>query len=391
MAGNEWAFLLLDITLAETITDGEKVALLFDVKVNLLLDNALVNNIDKVEDRSLSDDVLKGIKDVSEIKSLLVTLMILIDDERVTLVLGLALADETYGTEVCSLLEVVLIKATDDVKAILLLDVVLVGDIKLGSLFNAVLPEICVLEVISLYVTALIVVTDCAELSVLTDDKMVNFVDNVEICSLLKVAMVEESVVRRADVTVLFNATVVYENDGTGVCPPLDAAKVGVTGSPEVNSPLDVLLKDVTDGAMITDVKSSMLDIGLTAVTTDVENCSLLGTVLVEITDTEDVDILLNTLLVNIISVVNICRLLDAVLVTIANVLEANSPEVGVTAISSLFDDALVINVIDGKEICSLLDAALMKVTTDVGRGLLFDSAVLVISVIVEVALLLST
>ena len=103
------------------------------------------------------------------------------------------------------------------------------------------------------------------------------------------------------------------------VCLLLDAVKEATADGIEVNSLLEIALKDIVDGGV---VEVSDNNVMLVGVTNGVDVASLFNPTLVELTGTKEINVLLDATLVNAIDGVNMCSLLDVLVPTINVMIE---------------------------------------------------------------------
>ena len=277
------------------------------------------------------------------------------------------------GVEVCSLLEMLLIEATNDVVFSLLVNVTLVDvtdDEDINSLLDNVLVGIT--DVVVVEVSSLVNIT----LVDLTDVTLVNVPGGIKVPSMLETRLVEET----NDEEVCLEDMI----DFIRVSSLLDAALVDATDDSSV---VDISLLDVSDGmslldatlvATVTDVPvlitttveviyctevSILFDVTLALNVVDSGvNCSLLNVVMIEVTDNVEEGLLLDSSLVAVLVgiVVEINEVAINVVVgevTYGIIAEASDIE---RAWSLL--DIILVGKIDNKEVIPFLNVALLNV-----------------------------
>ena len=352
------------------------------------------------------------------------------------------------GTEICSLLEMLLIEVKNGVVFSILVDGTVVDVIDnedINSLVDDGLTDnrdvwdikFCSLLAITVVVITLVVdpvlsnVTDGAKVSSLLEGRRVVNIDCPEVCSFLddaregimdaEVSLLLDIMLTdvgdgkiKEDKCVIFNATLVNVSDDEDICSLLDIALVGITGVAEVSSllfttmvevPMEVtdntgdsvlpgnVPVDVTDGnefsslfnALLVNITDWLFEDSLVEKPENAEAVPLLLTY--EIND--EVCILLDSVKEDTADGIEVNSLLDNALKDIVDgaVADNNVMLVGVTNgvdVASLFNPTPV-ELTETKEINVLLDAILVNAIDGVNICSLLDVLVPTINVMIEV------
>ena len=275
------------------------------------------------------------------------------DNKGTCSLLDITLVDLTDDDDVCSPSDSELVLFTDNIEVASLLEMILteVADDVLFKTDNDDVDindaDICSLAILtgSLFVSVLVEVTICTEVSSLFGAAVVEVTDDVDNISIL----VDTTPVNVIAVDLVLNGTLVGIGDNEGVNVILDTVLTDVTDGAVVEILVNKLVCLLFDNDMSNDAGvSSLLDSGLVLFIDGIEVPSLLEMILTEVAADDEV---LETELVNIsdegvvLGIVEFSLLYVAILVELTICAEVN-----------VVFDAAVVEVTDGVDIILLFD-----------------------------------
>ena len=356
----EFSSLFVAVLVEVSICAG--VSSMFDAAVVEVTD-AIHNIVVLFDTTPVTDTDVIGV-----VLALDITLVDTRDNEGVKLMLDTALVDVTDGVAVevlVSLLDIRLADTTDDTDVSSLTDSVLgdfIDDKEVPSLLEMILTE---------------VVDD-----VLLEIEPVNINDDAEACPVAVLGVVEFSllfitvlvgVTVCTDVSSVFDAAVVEVTDAVDIdtvlvavisCSLLDMKFVLLTDDVEINAPSDAEAVTVINGRRV----CSLLDVALVG-TTDVKLSSLLTTSIAEVTVCAEFSSLVDIALVGeLIDGTDTCSVSAVVRIEVMVV------DLLVDAATINAVDVAVAKIVGSIKVCLLLDNILVDVTDDADRTPLPDA-----------------